>query len=802
MMLHDIRYSLRTMMARPGFTLAAATALALGIGANTAIFSVINTVLLRPLPYRDPGDLAMVWLDNRRLGLKEDLMSYPIIEDWRKNQVFSAMSPFTRADFAITGVDEPERVAGAAVTIDFFDILGVRPRLGRVFTVDEDAPGRDSVVILSHGLWTRRYGADPNLAGKTIQLNDRSHTVAGVMPPEFRFPDKTTEVWKPLALPPQAKTARGAFWARVIARRNPGVPWERVRTDMDGIGKRLEKEYPQMAGYGVNPVPLTEQLTGGVKPGLLIMLGAVVFVLLIACANVANLLLARAATRQREIAVRLALGAGRARLIRQLLTESAALALLAGVIGLVLAHWGVIGIAALGPKDVPGLDEIRTDGRVLAFTFGISVLAAFLFGLVPALSASRRDLADSLKEGGRAQSSGLAGRRMRQTLVAVEIALAVVLLAGAGLLIRSFLRVRAVDPGFRTENVLTMRVSLPRSAVQDGPAVVTAFQQLLERIGSAPGVSAAGATTTVFLSITPNSGNFTIEGKPPVPESQQVEATTDAASPDFFRALNVPLLRGRFFTAADGPEAPRVSIVNDTMARTYWPGEDAIGKRFTFGGGGPNARWMTVVGVVADMHRQGLEKRARMETFQPHAQRPSRGMQLVVAASGDAASIAPAVQRLIREWNRGALIWNVASIGQLLGESVAQRRFYMLLLGLFSTLALVLAAIGVYGVMYYAVLERTQEIGIRMALGARRGDVLSMVLRQGLGVTFAGLAVGLAAAFALTRLMTGLLYEVSAGDPATFAAVPLVLIAAAVAASLVPARRAAQVDPMVALRYE
>ncbi|MGH9660518.1 MAG: ABC transporter permease, partial [Bryobacteraceae bacterium] len=745
---------------------------------------------------------AMVWLDNRRLALKEDLMSYPVYEDWKNNQVFAAMTPFTPNGATLTGGDEPEGIDGARVEPEFFSVLGASPRLGRVFTADEIVPGRDAVVILGHSLWMRRFGGDPGVLGKTLEMNNRSLTVVGVMPEGFRFPARKSEFWIPLALPPQAKQSRGGFFLSIVARIKPDVALDAVRAEMNGIGRRLEQQYPNMAGYGVHVVPLHEQLVGNVRPALRLLFAAVLAVLLIGCANVANLLLARAATREREIAVRAALGAGRARLIRQLLAESAILALVAGAFGLLLAVWGTRLIGALGPRDMPGIDDIRVDVPVLAFNLVISLATGIVFGLLPALRTSRADLSESLKEGGRAHTSGPAGRRLRHAIVIAEIAAAVVLVAGAGLLIRSFLTLRALDPGYRPENVLSVRMNLARAAYSDRTRVTAFYQQFLDRLRSISGVESAALIRNFFLSRTPNSGTFTVEGKPPIPEDQRTEATIDAVSPGFFAAMRVPLLRGRDFDARDHFDAPRVAIINDTFARRFWPGEDPVGQRFTFGNPGPNTRWITVAGVAGDMRRQGLEKTARVETFLPHAQNPGPSMTLVVRGP-DTARLASLVRGEIHALDRkNILILESAPLVNLIGDSVAQRRFQMLCLALFAGLALALAAVGIYSVMYYTVIQRTQEIGVRMALGAASSDVLRLVLLQGIALSAAGLALGLAAAFAVTRLISSLLYGITPADPLTFAGVPVVLILVALAASYIPARRAARVDPIIALRYE
>ena len=787
----DIRYCLRMMAKNPGFTLLAALAMALGIGANTAIFSVVNGVLLRRLPYHDPDRLTMVWMDNRRLNLKEDLTSYPNYEDWSKNQSFEGMAAFTRQSGTLTGEGEPERVEQAMVPSSWLPLLGVAPMLGRNIAPEEEQGGRENVALLGYGLWRRRFGADPGVVGKTFQLDGRATQVIGVMPLGFQFPTKETELWRPLALPDQAKRSRGGFFLWVVGRLKPGVKLEAARAELSAIGKHLEEEYPQSnRGYGVYVVPLKAQLVGPVQTALWVLFGAVVFVLLISCANVANLLLARATAREREIAVRAALGAGRARLARQLLTESMMLSLLAGGIGLLLALWGVEALRNLAPRDLPRLEEIAVDWRVLLFTLVASLGTGLLFGLAPVWRAVK-PLGSRVIRGG-----------VGKALVVGEVALAVVLLGGAGLLIRSFARLLAVDPGFRTERLLTLQLGVSRTKFPEGPQVAAFYEQFLERVRGLPGVQSAAAISDIFLSKTPNSGGFTVEGAPVVPLEQQIEATIDVTTPEYFATMGVPLKDGRFFTPQDGREAPPLVIINETMARRFWPEGSPVGKRFKFGGPESKAPWVTVVGVVGDMRRQGLEIGARSETFFAMAQRPRRGMNLVVRTAGDPLALAAAVRGVIREMDSDAPVSGVTTIGRLIGESMAQRRFQMLLLGLFAGLALALAAIGIYGLNYHFVTQRTQEIGVRMALGAERADVIRLVVVQSLRLLAGGLMLGLVAALALTRVMESLLFGVRATDLVTFTGVVVAMGLFGLLASYLPARRAARVDPMEALRYE
>jgi putative ABC transport system permease protein len=796
-MLQDLRYAFRMMAKSPGVTALAVLAMALGIGANTAIFSVVNGVLLRRLPYKDPDRLCMVWMDNRRLGLKEDLTSYPNFQDWKQNQSFEDMAGYTTTARVLVGDGEPERVLGAAIPSNFLPLLGVSPVVGRNFTPEDEVPGKDNVALIGHGLWMRRFGGDPNVVGKAVPLaSGGSMQIIGVLPEGFRFPTKESELWTPLAVPDRAKQARGGFWMWVVGRLKPGVELEPVRAEMTGIGKRLEEQYPNTnRGLGVWVVPLKQQLLGPVQTALWVLFGAVVFVLLIACANVANLFLAGAADREREMSVRAALGAGRVRLVRQLLTESMVLALAAGALGLVLALWGVDTLRNLAPKDLPRLEEIGIDWRVLAFTFAASVATGILFGLAPALKAGAGGWGVGVRV---TRSAGTA-----RALVVGEVALAVVLLGGAGLLIRSFARLLSVDPGFRTERLLTFQMSFSSAKYPgQGPHLAVAYDQLIQRIQALPGVEAAAGITDIFLSTTPNSGNFTVEGAPVIPLEQQIEATDDVVTPDYFRVMGVPLKEGRWFSRQDGPESPPVVIINETMARRFWPEGSPVGKRFKFGQPDSKAPWLTVVGVAGDMRRQGLHKSARAETFLPLGQRFARSLNLVVRTKEDPLALAGAVRAAVRELDSNAPVSRVTTLERLIGESTAQRRFQMLLLALFAGLALALAAIGVYGMNYYYVTQRTQEIGVRMALGAQREDLIRLVLGRGVRLVAAGAVLGLAAALALGRVIESLLFAVGPRDLTTLTAVVLVIGVFGLLASYLPARRATKVDPMVALRYE
>jgi putative ABC transport system permease protein len=799
----DIRYAVRTLVKKSSFAIVVVIALAIGIGANTAIFSVINAILLRPLPYKNPDRLAMIWMKNPKINVDQDWHSYPNYADYKEqSQTFEEMAAFNDRSFNLTGTGEPVRVMGAVATASLFSVLGVEPIKGQVFSVEEEEPGKDLVAIISYGLWQRRFAADPEIIGKSISLNGANRSVIAVMPASFVFPQKDTDLWVPLAISPQRKQARFSFSLKAIGRLKPGVTIEQSRADMEAIGNRLDEQYFQ-AGYTANIIGLHDQETSKVRPALLVLLAAVGFVLLIACANVANLLLARAASREREIAIRAALGAGRARLVRQLLTESSILALAGGTAGLLLAIWGLDALKALGPENIPRLDQVRIDGRVLMFTFAVSMLTGIFFGLVPALQASKPDLNETLKEGGRGSTGGIQGQRIRSLLVISEIALSLVLLIGAGLLIRSFIRLQKFDLGFNPNNLLTLRVQLPGSKYREEKQLVDFFQQLLPKMETVPGVQAVGATSTIFLTDTPSSTNFSIEGRPVFTGAEAIEVPLDAVTANYFKVMGIPLMRGREFDDRDAIGSPLVVIINETFARRFFPDEDPIGKRFIYGQpDGPNPPWMTIVGIVADARRTGFDKEARPETFLPQNQQPDNALTIVARTDSNPASFANALRSQVWDIDKDQAVFDIKTMDDTLSEMTSQRRFNMLLLSLFAAVALILAGVGIYGVISYSVTQRTHEIGIRMALGAEENDVLRMIVGQAMRLAFIGVAIGLIVAFFLTRLMSSLLYGVSATDPATFALISLALAGVALGACFVPARRATKVDPMIALRYE
>ncbi|MDQ3684029.1 MAG: ABC transporter permease [Acidobacteriota bacterium] len=801
----DIRYAARMLWKNPVMTFVAIVALALGVGANTAIFSVVNAVLLRPLPYEDPDRL--VRLSEHSPQVPQMSISYPNFLDWREqNQVFSGLAATQFRSLNLIGVDEPERLPGRAVSANFFDVLGVKPAAGRSFSPDEDRPGANRVAIVSHGLWQRRFGADPELIGKQLNLSGDSYTVIGVLPASYRF-GTATDVFVPIGLRADQMTERGNHpGIYAIARLKPGVTVEQARSELVSMATRISNQYG-MTGNSATLTTLSELFLGDVRTPLLILLGAVGFVLLIACANVANLLLARAASRSKEIAIRTALGAGRLRIIRQLLTESVLLSLLGGAVGLLLALWGIDVLRTASIDSLPSTAEINLDGSVLIFTLLVSLLTGVIFGLAPALGASKLDLNDTLKEGGRGGTVGSARQRVRGALIVSEVALSLVLLIGAGLLIRSFVRIQDVDPGFNAENLLTMQIA--RAAKQDeGRQVLNFFNQLEERIGALPGVEAVAVSSGLpFLGTSDTS--FAIEGRPKPEPGKQPQTMFYNTSPNYLRAMGIRLVKGRFFTAQDTQRSPLVAVIDEEFARQQFPDEDPLGKRIAGNGDMPA---IEIVGVVAHVKHFGLD--AASETIKPQLylafnQIPDKflpqvagRMNVVVRTASDPMSVAAAVRREVQALDRNQPIYNVSTMEQTLDQSLATQRLATTLLALFAGVALILAAVGIYGVMAYSVTQRTHEIGIRMALGAQRGDVLKLVVSQGMLLALIGVGFGLIAAFLLTRLMASLLYGVSATDPVTFAGIALLLALVALIANYIPARRATKIDPMIALRYE
>ena len=804
-LLHDLRYAARLQRKNPAFTIVAVIALALGIGANTAIFSVVNTVILRPLPYRDPERLVMVWEDATKQGYPRDTPAAANFVDWRdQNHVFEGMAAITDDSFNLTGSGEPERLEGHRVSASLFPLLGVEPHIGRVFTAAEDQPGAQHVVLLSYALWQRRFGGDRGIVGQSLTLNGENYIIVGVMPARFQFPSNDSQAWVPIALTQEDAGNRNRHYLQVLARLKPGVSLAQAQSEMSTVAARLQQQYPQSnTDLGAAVQPLQEHLVGDIRPALLVLLGAVGLVLLIACANVANLLLARAAVRQKEIAVRVALGARRGRLIRQFLTESVLLSTLGGLVGLAIAYGGLVLLKAFIPENISQAREISMDFRLLGFTFLVSVATGLIFGLAPAIQAARFNQVDTLKEGGRDAATGGSGKRLRSVLVTAEVAISLVLLIGAGLLINSFLRLRNVDPGFRAENLLTMKIVLPETKYERRAQRSAFYTDLIQRVQSLAGVRSAAVTTNLPLYRQGNSISIGIDGQPEPPPGQERIVVTRIVSPGYLKTMSIPLLRGREITEQDTETSPNVVLISETMARRYWPGEDVVGKRIAVGKIRKPEDWIQVIGVVKDVRQFELTAEPKPQMYLTYRQFGFFDAQdLVVKTDVDPASLAATVRKTVWEIDKDQPVSNIQTMEAILADSIARQRFSMLLLAIFAAVALVLAGVGIYGVMSYSVAQRTREIGIRMALGAQTGAVLKLAVGYGMKLVIAGLAIGLIAAFALTRVMSTLLFGVTATDPTTFTLISLLLIAVAAIASYVPARRATRVNPIIALRYE
>jgi putative ABC transport system permease protein len=811
-LLQDLRYAIRTLAKQPSFTLVALVTLALGIGANTAIFGIVNAVLLRPLPYHEPDRVVVMW--SHWTNWTKTWVSEPELADYQQQaRTLEHVAAFSSTSFNLTGGpgSEPLRVLAAQVQSEMFAALGATPIAGRVFTADDDRPGHERVVMLTEGLWRSQFGSDPSIVGRTIDLDATAYTVVGVLPAALRLPldyaSRTfTQIWVPLALGPVDPQQRGNHGLHALGRLKAGGTLSQAQAEIDTITRGFQQQFPRNydASFGLTLVPAPLEVFGDVRPALLVLLLAVGAVLLIACANVANLLLARSEARQKELALRLALGAGRHRIVRQLLTESVVLSAAGGAAGVALAYGLTQGLIALDPLKIPRVQDIALDGRVLAFTAAVSLITGVLFGIVPALQSSRTDLQSVLKEGGR--DSHVATGWLRRALVVGEIAASVVLVAAAMLLARSFARLLDVDAGFNPAHVLTLRTSLPGATYADAPAMVRAYTEIGRRLRESPGVQAAGAVTGLPLASTRGDWGIRIEGRPVDPR-EAVAADWQVVTPGYFEALGTPMRGGRTFTDADRADTLPVIVVNETMAKKYWPGQHAIGRRMTMGN---NDRWITVVGVVADIHHRGLDMAPRPEMYRPHTQFRYGGpdasavptMTWVVRTADDPRAATSYARAAIHAVDAKLGISDVATMGQVLADSTSDRRLNMLLFALLGGLALALATVGVYGVVAYSVSQRTHEIGVRMAIGARPADVVRMMVNEGGGLAIVGVGVGSVIALAGARLIRGLLFEVSATDPLTFAGVAVGLFGVALLASYIPARRATRVDPMIALRGE
>ncbi|MFN2455429.1 MAG: ABC transporter permease [Pyrinomonadaceae bacterium] len=805
----DLKYGVRMLLKNKGFTIVAVLALALGIGANTAIFSVVNAVLLRALPFANAERTVVVWENNRVRSRPHNVISPANFLDWQDQQnVFDEMSVFYDTRVNLTDAGEPEEIPAQVTTTNLFTLLGVEPILGRTFAPDDAEKGRDDVVVLGYGLWQRRFGGAADIVGKTLTLNGTKTTVIGVLPAGFNWfikegslTGKPAEMWTPFKLGTAWRERKGRF-PMAVARLKPGVSLQQAQTEMNGIASRLETQYPKFnKGWGVTLAAAREQFAGEIKTALYVLLGAVGFVLLIACANVANLLLARTAARQREMAIRAALGAGRWRVVRQLLTESLLLAFFGGALGLLLALWGVDTLVAFSPPHLLSADRVGISLPVLGFTFVVAVATGVIFGLVPALEASRFNLNDSLKESGKSTMGSTRSRRARNLFVVAEVALALVLLVGAGLMIKSFVRLQAISPGFDSENVLTLQVRLSPAKYREDNRKIAFFREAVARIGALPGVRAVGTISFLpFASLGAATG-FTIDGQPPPAAGDKPTTDVRVTDENFFRAMNIPVLRGRTFTAQEATETRQVAVISEALARKYFPNEDPLGKRITVE--------MTnvpepaeIIGVVGDIKHQTLDAETRAMVYWAHPQLPYSSMTIVLRTAGNPASLAAAAQREIQTIDKDQPVSDVRTMNSWVGESLARSRFGALLLGLFAALALILAAVGIYGVMSYTVAQGTHEIGIRMALGAQARDVLKLIVGQGMLLALAGVGAGLLGSIAVTRVMQSLLFGVSATDPLIFTGIALLLTAVALLACYIPARRAVRINPMTALRHE
>lgn len=808
-LLQDLRFAIRVLIKNPIFAVVAVATLALGIGANSAIFSVVNSVLLRPLPYYRSEELVLINHVYPKLDLRGSVSVPGYLFYKEHTQSFQSVAAARDWEANITGDGEPERVAATKVTSNFFDTLGVLPARGRDFAADDLEAGRDRVAVISEGLWQRRFGREANVVGRTITVNGESYSIVGVMPRSFAYGREfgaTMDLFAPLAFTPQENVPEnfGFEFLSVIARLKPGVTQQQAQAELDTTAANIRRQYMNSAdasNWTIGLTSLRQFVVGDIQPALFVLFAAVGLVLLIACANVANLLLARAAGRQKEIAVRLALGAKRIRVIRQLLTESILLALIGGGLGLLIAYWGVDLLVRLNESNIPRAQEIGLDKRVVLFTLGMSVLTGILFGLVPAIRASSSELVLALKGGGRSGNSGMR-HRFGGSLVIAEIALSLVVLVGAGLLIRSFLSLQHTDPGFRADNILALSLTLPDYKYPKEADRRIFLDRLLEGTKSLPGVQAVGETSSLPLSGAVPSSSFYIEGRPVASGQQAPHGDYASVTSDYFQTLGIKLVRGRVFTEHDNSDTSGVAIIDESMARKYWSTEDPIGKRITFEGGRQNPVWREIVGIVGHVKSQSLDAESRSQYYVPVDQRPESSMFLAVRTAGGPSSLAPAVRDLIHSLDKDLPIYRVTTMEQLVAVSMAQRRFSMLLLGVFALIALLLAAVGLYGVTAYSVTQRTHEIGLRVALGAQRSDVLKLVIGEGMLLAVIGVAIGLAAAFALTRVMSAMLFGVGATDRTTFVAVSTLLAIVTLLACWIAARRATRVDPLVALRYD
>lgn len=817
-MIQDIRLAFRSLLSAPGFSAVAIITVALAIGANTAVYSLVNALLIRPLPYKAPQELVLLWEKFLGQGLEQIPVSAPEYLDYEKQTTsFEHIAAFDYVNLNLTAGDMPERIQGSVVSPSLFPLLGVAPIKGRVFSTDEMTEGKDGVVLISARLWERRFNSDPQIVGKDIALNGRNFTVIGIMPAGFEFPlplfgvqggtfAERVDIWKPIAFTKNELESRGSRSYGVIARLKPGVTLGKAQAEINTINanwvEQFKNNYSAQTRFGASLYPLHDQVIGKMRTALWILLGAVGLVLLIACANLTTMLLARAGGREREFAIRVALGAGRMQLIRQTLSESVLLAIIGGLLGTFLAVWGLELLRSIGTQTVPRIAEANLDARVLLFTLLVSVGTGVLFGLVPALAAGNPELTEALKEGGRGSTTGVRRNRVRNALVVAEVALALVLLITAGLLMKSFARLQGVDPGFNPKNVLTMELALPQLKYPRGKPVADFYAEVERRVARIPGVQHVAITSILPLSGSNSDSSFHIEGRSEKETNVFPDEEIRVITPDYFRVLETPLVRGRFFTEGDNADAPGAVIINQAMAKKYWPGEDAIGKRINFDDSDPAAiKWSTIVGVVGDIRHRGLDSDPKPEYYLPHPQSPYRGMILTIRSAQDSRSLITSVRRELQGFDPEQPLANIKTLEQITGASIAPRRVSVVLLGVFAAVALVLASVGIYGVMSFLVVQRTHEIGVRMALGAQRNDVLLLVVGRAARLVLAGTAIGLVLAAISSRALGAMLYNVRAFDLSTFALVTFALAAVAMLASYIPALRATRADPMIALTH-
>jgi predicted permease len=808
--IRDLRFGIRLLAKKRSFTLTSVLIIALAIGASTIIFSAVNAVLLRPLPFKEPDRLIMLWEENRQLnyGLHQFPASPANFVDWRdRNKSLDGIAAFRYLPFNLTGVDDPERIEGSVVSANLMSLLGVAPLMGRDFSEQDETPSGSHVVILSYSTWQDRFKSDPNMIGRVITLNDQPYTVVGVMPPGFNFPRKTdlseafqrlprqTNLWAPLVITNQELQVRGSKRYGVIARLKPGISIRQAQLNMDSIAGELEQQYPSTnTNWSIKVIPFYEQVVGRIRPLLWLLMAAVLLVLIIACANLANLLLTHSTGRQKEFAVRLAIGANRSDIIRQLLIENITLSLIGGALGFAVAYVGVNALLPFLPPELPRAQEINLDKSVVICALFLSLLTGVLFSLVPAIRATKVNLNDVLKASS-TTTSGHRNNRTRNLLAVSELALTLMLLIGAGLLVKSFAHLLKEDPGFRPEKVLTMEIDLPVTRYPDYNRVVSFYKQVLDQVSTLPGVESVAATSALPLSGGEQSVSYSYEGEQATDSGEGSLAIYSFIMPDYFQVMGIPL-RGRAFTYQDEKDKPGVVIINEALASRCWPGENPLGKHLTIGA--PRE----VVGVVKNVKHSALEERVKPELFLPFTQVYNHYMVVVLRTESDPLSLAAALTKRVHDVDKDQPVANIKTMGELMSVSVARSRFSMFLMTVFAAVAFVLALVGIYGVISYAVTQRTHEIGIRIALGAQPKQVLSLILMQGVRLSIIGVGIGVASAFVLTRLISSLLYNVSATDPAIFALISVALIAAATLASYIPARRAVKIDPLLALRYE